>query len=86
MATRTFDRRPAAAPDDPQKRIADLVTRKGALLLRIARQWSLCADDAQDACQRALEIYIRRVDSLDPATETAWLKVVVIRTFVRSPP
>ncbi len=45
--------------------------------MRIARQWSLCSDDAQDAYQRALEIYLRRVDSLDPTTEAAWLKVVV---------
>jgi RNA polymerase sigma factor (sigma-70 family) len=75
VATRTFQRRPA--PNDPQKRITDLVARHETLLLRVARRWSLCADDAQDAYQRALEIYIRRVDSLDPATETAWLKVVI---------
>jgi RNA polymerase sigma factor (sigma-70 family) len=77
VATRTFERNPAAAPKDPQKRITDLVACHGLLLLRVARRWSLCADDAQDAYQRALEIYIRRVDSLDPATETAWLKVVI---------
>ncbi len=45
--------------------------------MRVARSYSLCADDAQDAVQRALEIYMRRVESLDPATELAWLKVVV---------
>ena len=54
-----------------------IVGRHGDLLLRVARQYSLCADDAQDAVQRALEIYMRRVDSLDPATELAWMKVVV---------
>ena len=53
------------------------MARHEPLLLRVARRWSLCADDAQDAYQHALEIYIRRVDSLDPATETAWLKVVI---------
>src|SRR5215213_5679588 len=72
-----FDRRPAAAPADPHERAATLVARHGDLLLRVARQYSLCADDAQDAVQRALEIYMRRVDSLDPATELAWMKVVV---------
>jgi RNA polymerase sigma factor (sigma-70 family) len=45
--------------------------------MRIAQHWSLCRDDALDAYQRALEIYVRRVDSLDPATELAWMKVVV---------
>ena len=54
-----------------------IVARHGDLLLRVARHYALCADDAHDAVQRALEIYMRRVDSLDPATELAWLKVVV---------
>ena len=77
MATRMFDRRPAAALGDPQDRVAAIVARHGELLTRVARGYSLCADDAQDAVQRALEIYMRRVDSLDPATELAWMKVVV---------
>ena len=77
MATRMFDRRPAAALGDPGDRVAVLVARHGDLLTRVARSYSLCADDAQDAVQRALEIYMRRVSSLDPATELAWLKVVV---------
>ncbi len=66
-----FDQRPAAA------RTSALVARHGDLLNRVARQYSLCADDAQDAVQRALEIYLRRAESLDPSTELAWLKVVV---------
>ena len=77
VATRMFDRRPAAALPDPHARVATIVARHGDLLLRVARQFSLCADDAHDAVQRALEIYMRRVDSLDPTTELAWLKVVV---------
>jgi len=72
-----FDRRPAAALADPQERVAEIVARHGDLLLRVARAYSLCTDDAHDAVQRALEIYMRRVESLDPATELAWLKVVV---------
>ena len=49
----------------------------GRALLRTANHWSMCHDDALDAYQRALEIYVRRLDTLDPATEIAWLKVVV---------
>jgi RNA polymerase sigma factor (sigma-70 family) len=45
--------------------------------MRVAQHWSLCRDDALDAYQRALEIYLRRIDTLDPATEIAWMKVVV---------
>jgi RNA polymerase sigma factor (sigma-70 family) len=76
VATRMFDQR-SAAPTDPHQRVAAILARHGDVLLRIARQYALCADDAHDAVQRALEIYMRRVDSLDPATELAWMKVVV---------
>jgi RNA polymerase sigma factor (sigma-70 family) len=53
------------------------VARHERTLLRVARQASLCEDDAHDAYQRALEIFLRRVDTVDPATELAWLRVVV---------
>jgi DNA-directed RNA polymerase specialized sigma24 family protein len=74
-----FDRRPAAVVGDPGHRVAAIVARHGDVLLRVARAYSLCADDAQDAVQRSLEIYMRRAESLDPATELAWLKVVICR-------
>src|SRR4051794_1285208 len=54
-----------------------MVQRHGAALLRVANQFSLCHDDALDAYQRALEIYLRRLASVDPATEGAWMRVVV---------
>ena len=37
-----------------------MVARHGPMLLRVANQFSLCHDDALDAYQRALEIYLRR--------------------------
>ena len=54
-------------------RVSQLVAGHERSLMRVARHWSLCADDALDAYQRALEIYVRRLDSLDPDTEIAWL-------------
>ncbi len=54
-----------------------MVARHGPAVLRVANQFSLCHDDALDAYQRALEIFLRRMDSVDPATEGAWLRVVV---------
>ena len=63
--------------DDPRSRVAAVVQRHERTLLRVARQASLCHDDALDAYQRALEIFVRRVETVDPATEVAWLKVVV---------
>lgn len=53
------------------------MSRHGAALLRIANQFSLCHDDALDAYQRALEIYLRRFESVDVTTEGAWMRVVV---------
>ncbi len=54
-----------------------MVARHGASVLRVANQFSLCHDDALDAYQRAFEIYLLKLDTVDPATEGAWLRVVV---------
>jgi RNA polymerase sigma factor (sigma-70 family) len=48
-------------------------------LLRTARRFSLCPDDAQDAYQRALEIFMGHAERLDPARAPGWLHVVVKR-------
>lgn len=63
------------APADT--RVAAMLARHGGALMRVARQWSLCHDDALDAFQRGLEIFVRRMETVDPATEAAWLKVVI---------
>ncbi|HEX6027274.1 MAG TPA: sigma-70 family RNA polymerase sigma factor [Solirubrobacter sp.] len=62
---------------DGARRVEAMVARHGAALLRVANQFSLCHDDALDAYQRGLEIYLRRLDTVDRATEGAWLRVVV---------
>lgn len=46
-------------------------------LLSLARRHSLCADDAHDAYQRAVEILLRRAGDLDPATAASWMRTVV---------
>jgi RNA polymerase sigma factor (sigma-70 family) len=48
-------------------------------LLRTALRFSLCPDDAQDAYQRALEIFMGHAERLDPARAAGWLHVVVKR-------
>ena len=60
-----------------EARVASVVARHGRTLVRVAQQWSSCADDALDAYQRALEIYVRRLDRVDERTELSWLRVVV---------
>ena len=59
------------------ERIVRVVREHAPELLRFARRLSLSREDAQDAYQRTLEIYTRRVDMLDPATERGWLFTVL---------
>src|SRR3712207_1182392 len=61
----------------PDARVTALIERHGASLMRTAQKVSLCADDAHDAYQRAMEIYLRRLDTVDPATEVNWMRVVI---------
>ena len=46
--------------------VVELVRLHADGLLRLARRHSLCADDAQDAYQRGLEILLRHAHRLDP--------------------
>ncbi len=67
--------------DDDERAGRDLVLSilgaNAASLLRLARGHSLCADDAYDAYQRAVEILLRRAGGLEPATANAWMRTVV---------
>src|SRR3954451_23198710 len=71
------ERVPGRVDPDPEERGAGVIAAHGRALLAVANRWSLCHDDALNAYQRALEIFLRRIDSVDPATEGAWLRVVV---------
>jgi len=48
-------------------------------LLRAARRHSICVDDAQDAYQRAIELFMAHAPRLDAARAPGWLHVVVKR-------
>src|SRR3954454_22486514 len=69
--------RESAGNGHDARRVEAMVSRHGPAVLRVANQFSLCHDDALDAYQRALEIYLRRYGTVDPASEGAWLRVVV---------
>lgn len=58
------------------ERVIAVVSEHAASLLRLARKHSLCEDDAADAYQRALEIYLERVDRVDHGTVGPWLRTV----------
>jgi RNA polymerase sigma factor (sigma-70 family) len=57
--------------------VLELVTAHADSLLRVARRYSLCADDAHDAYQRGLEILLRHARRLDPERAPGWLHTVV---------
>jgi RNA polymerase sigma factor (sigma-70 family) len=57
--------------------VLELVGSQADSLLRVARRYSLCADDAHDAYQRGLEILMRHAPRLDPERATGWLHTVV---------
>ena len=46
-------------------------------LRRTARRYSLCADDAEDAFQRALEILLTKAPTDDPRELIRWTQTVV---------
>jgi RNA polymerase sigma factor (sigma-70 family) len=56
-----------------------LLSRHGAALMRCARRVSLCAEDAEDALQRSIEILLTKAPGLDLQRLVAWMHVVVRR-------
>jgi RNA polymerase sigma factor (sigma-70 family) len=54
-----------------------LVQEHAAELLRFARRFSHCADDAHDAYQRTLEILVRRLRTDPPDRPLQWVRTVL---------
>jgi RNA polymerase sigma factor (sigma-70 family) len=75
------ERRNGRRRNRPPGRADDLVIATiqahASSLLATARRHSLCADDAHDAYQRALEIFIRRAADLEREGVVGWLHTVV---------
>lgn len=61
--------------------VVDVIQCHADGLLRLARRHSLCADDAHDAYQRGLEIFLRHAHRLDPEHAPSWLRTVVNQRF-----
>ena len=57
--------------------VVSVVREHAEGLLRVARRYTACAADAEDAYQRALEIFVRHAHRLDEAGAHKWLYVVV---------
>ena len=67
-----------AARHDPSRERAavELLARQRAALWRVARRFSICADDADDAVQRAALILLTKGPPLEPGRLMAWTSVV----------
>lgn len=59
--------------------VSDIARRDGEALLRTARRFSSCADDAHDAYQRAMELLLAHAGTIDRAKAVPWLHVVIRR-------
>jgi RNA polymerase sigma factor (sigma-70 family) len=68
----------ARVMSDEQARelVLRVVAQYADSLLKTARRHSLCADDAQDAYQRTMEIFVRRAATLDPERAYKWAHTV----------
>lgn len=66
-----------AGADEARKRAAvEVVTRYEPALRRTAQRYSLCADDAEDAFQRAMEILLTKAPTTDPRELIRWTQTV----------
>jgi RNA polymerase sigma factor (sigma-70 family) len=63
--------------DDAEQLVVRLVAEHAESLLRLARRYSICPDDAHDAYQRSLEILMRHAARLDADRAGSWLRTVV---------
>jgi len=72
--------------DDARKTLSDAARKRAAVetyarheatLRRTASRYSICADDAEEALQRTLEILLRKAPSEDPRDLIRWTQTVV---------
>lgn len=67
-----------AVTEAARKRAAiEMYSRNEAALRRTARRFSICADDADDALQRGLEILLTKAPTDDPRELIRWTQTVV---------
>ncbi|WP_445149326.1 RNA polymerase sigma factor [Baekduia sp. Peel2402] len=77
LAPPEHDARVRLTDDQAQELVLRTLATQSESLLRTAHRHSLCADDAHDAFQRSMEIFLRRARTLDPESAHRWLHVVV---------
>lgn len=70
--------RPRSGDEAARKRAAvEIYARNETTLRRAAQRYSLCADDAEDALQRGLEILLCKAPTDDPRQLLKWMQTVI---------
>ena len=68
------------APEQQRRSAATaLIKSHDAVFRRTARRYSICADDAEDAYQRALEILLTKAPPIEGDSLVRWMQVVTKR-------
>lgn len=73
------ERQEEATPESRRRAAATLVESHDAVFRRTARRYSICADDADDAYQRALEILLTKAPPITGVSLVRWMQVVTKR-------
>src|SRR5688500_15977654 len=68
---------------EAERLVLDVLRLHADSLLRVARRHSLCGDDAQDAYQRGVEIFLKHAATLDGGEAHKWLHTVVKHEAMR---
>src|SRR5215208_211958 len=76
MEIEAMYRSKAPRKTDRDEFVLETIRDNAAGLLRLARRFSHCSADAEDAYQRAIEIFLKRVDSVERETAGAWLRTI----------
>lgn len=69
--------------EEAQRLVLEVLRVHADSLLRVARRHSLCLDDAQDAYQRAVEIFLRHAATLEEEGAHKWLHTVLKHEAMR---
>jgi RNA polymerase sigma factor (sigma-70 family) len=70
---------PTASPESRRRAASTLIESHDAVFRRTARRYSICADDAEDAYQRALEILLTKAPPIEGVALVRWMQTVTKR-------
>ena len=68
-----------ASPESRRRAASALIETHDAVLRRTARRYSICADDGEDAYQRALEILLTKAPPIEGDNLVRWMQTVTKR-------